>query len=105
GLGCGLALQVERHERGAGLRDGATGTLEGNVADAVTLDPEIDCALVAAAGIVTVCNTVGRGQLAAVSWATVVVQNDGLVEVGEVLHRPESEGQRLRQAGVLANSV
>ena len=88
GLGGGLALELRGHERRAGLRDGATGAVEGDLADAVAVEPEVDGALVAAGGIVAVGHAVGGRQLAAIPGAAVVVEDDLLVKVGEIRHGP-----------------
>src|SRR5579862_8079510 len=57
-LGRGFALESRGHDRGAGLRDGAAFAVEGEVGDAVALEPEEDAALVAAGRIVAMGDAV-----------------------------------------------
>src|SRR5579871_4758074 len=78
-LGRGFALESRGHDRGAGLRDGAALAVEGDVGDAVAVEPQEDAALVAARRVVAVGDAVGGGQLAAVARAAVVVEDDLLV--------------------------
>ena len=84
GLGGGLALELRRHERGAGLRDGATGTIESDLRDAVAIEPQMHAAFVAAGRVVAVGDAVGRGEFATVAGAAVVVENDLLIKFGEI---------------------
>jgi len=55
-----------------------------HAADAITVELEVDAALVAARRVVPVRDAVGGGQLAAVPGAAVVVEDDLLVEFGEI---------------------
>ena len=80
----GLALDLRGHQRSAGLRDGATGAVERDVRDAVAVEPQINAALVAAGRIVPMGHAIGRRQLPAIARAFVVVEDDLLVEFGEI---------------------
>lgn len=84
GFGGGFAFELGGHERGAGLGNGTAGAVEGQVGDAVAVELEIDAAFVAAGRVVAVGDAVGGGQFAAVAGAAVVVEDDLLVEFGEI---------------------
>ena len=84
GLAPGLTLELRRHERGAGLRDGATGTIETDLCDTVAIEAQMHAAFVAAGRVVAVSDAVGVWQLPAVPGAAVVVEDDLLVEFGEI---------------------
>ena len=84
GLGAGLTLELRRHERGAGLRDSATGSIESDLRDAVAIEAQMHAAFVAAGRVVAVGDAVGRGEFATVAGAAVVVENDLLIKFGEI---------------------
>ena len=87
GFGGGFAFDLGRHEGRGGLRDGAAGTFEADGVNAVGgVEVEIDGAVVAAARVVTGGDAVGGRGLAAVAGAFVVVEDDRLVEIGEIGH-------------------
>src|ERR1019366_3830854 len=58
--------------------------VEGDVRDAVAVEPQVNAALVAASRVVAVRDAIGGGQPAAVPRALVVVEDDLLVEFGEI---------------------
>lgn len=80
----GLALELRRHKRGAGLRNGATGAIERDFCDAVAIEAQIHATFVAAGRVVTVSNAVGRGEFSTVAGASVVVEDDLLIKFGEI---------------------
>ena len=84
GFGGGLALELRRHQRGAGLRDGATGAIERDFCDAVAIEAQMHAAFVTAGRVVTVSDAVGRGEFATVAGASVVVEDDLLIKFGEI---------------------
>lgn len=79
GFGGGFSFELGSHQRGTGLRDGTTGTVEGDFADLVPVEVEIDAALIAAGGIVSMGYPAGRGQLAAIARPAIVVEDDLLI--------------------------
>lgn len=92
-LGRSFAFQLSRHERSGGLGDGAAGALEADLGDALAVHPQVDGALVAAGRIVAGSDARGGRQFAAIPGATIVVEDDGLVEIGEIAHwDPELSG-------------
>ena len=101
----GLALEVERHERGGSLRDRTAAALETDISNAVAFERGVHRDLVAAQRVVAGADAIGGGQDLVVPRAAVVVENDGLVEFGEVLHSREWETPKLRYVAALANRV
>ena len=99
------ALEQRGHQRGAGLRDGAAGAVEGNVPDPVAVHPEVNAALVAARRIVAVCHAVGCRQPAPVPRALVMVEDDLLVEFAEIGGHGRSAECRMRNAEWQTGSV
>ena len=73
GLGDGLALEVDGHERSAGFGNGASTALETDIADPVTVALHIDGDLIATHRVVPTPNAIGAGQHGVIPWAAVVV--------------------------------
>jgi len=80
----GFAFELSRHQRRAGLGNRAAGAVEGDLADAVAVEPEIHAALITAGGIVAMRDAIGGRQFPAIPRPAIVIQNNLLVEVGEV---------------------
>ena len=66
------------------MGDGAAGAIEGDFGDAIAVHAQVHAALVAARRVVAVGDAVGRGQLPAVARTAVVVEDDLLIELGEI---------------------
>ena len=58
--------------------------VEGNIGNPIAVDLQVDAALIAAGRVVTVRDAIGRRQLPPVARALVVVEDDLLVELGEI---------------------
>ena len=84
GFGGGFAFHLGGHERGAGLGNCAAGAFKTDLGDAVVIESQVNGAVVAAGRVVAAGHVVGDGQLAAVARTLVVVENDRLVEIGEI---------------------
>ena len=99
-FGGGLAFDLRGHERSAGLGDGAAGAVEGDFRDPVVGggqagdEAEVDAAFVAAGRVVAMGDTVGGGQLTAIPGAAVVVEDNLLVEFGEIGGHAGRRGNR-----------
>ena len=85
-LGGRLALQALRHQRCRGLRDRAALALEAEVVDDVAVQPQVERQVVAADRVEALGLAVGVLQLAVVARPPVVVQDDLLVQVGQLGH-------------------
>ena len=83
--GC-LALELGCHERCRSLRNRTARALEGDSADALTIELQVNGAVVSASRVVARGHAVGGGQLAAIAGALVVIEDDRLVEIAEIAH-------------------
>ena len=80
-----LALEALGQDRGGRLRDGAAGALKADLLHHVTVHLRVEGVVVAADGIGALRGAVGVGQHAEVPRTLAVVEDELLVEVGEIV--------------------
>src|SRR4029078_9212401 len=85
-----LALDHRRHQRGRGLRDGASRTLEAGVGDLVSLELAPHGEGVTAERVVPIRVAVGSFHHPEVARCAVVVQDQVLVELAEITVHPNT---------------
>src|SRR5690606_19583848 len=79
------------HDRGRSSRDGASGALEGGVADdSLVIDLQVEPQLVAAQRVVAVGAAVRIGDLPKIARLLGVIDDQLLVEIPQVRHQPNS---------------
>src|SRR5690606_266682 len=85
-LGDRPTTNLRGHQRRARLRARAACTFKARLLDPVADNSKVDGAGVATRAVVAAGNAIRLRQLATVPWTFVVVENDRLVEVGEIGH-------------------
>ena len=83
-LGGGFAFELSRHERRARLRNGTTRTIEGDLGNLIAFKPQVHASLFAARRIIAMGNPVGSGQLASIARTFIVIEDNLLIELGEI---------------------
>ena len=87
GFGGGLAFDLRGHERGGGLGNGAAGAFETDrINAAVVGEVQGNGAIIAATGVFARGHAVGGRRFAAIAGALVVVEDDRLIEIGDIGH-------------------
>src|SRR5207302_8552863 len=89
-LGAGLSLDERRHERCRRLGDRATRPDEAHVGDPLVLELEPERQAVATHWIVALGASICRLHLPEVSRRPVVIEDETLIQIGEIRHQPKT---------------
>src|SRR5512142_1320709 len=86
----GFAFQSLSHHRGRSFRYGAARTLEGDIANKISVHLQINGEAIATERVISLSFVVGRLQLAIVARRLAVLQNDFLVQIAQIGHQPKT---------------